>query len=72
MSDTVVMTTSIITEMGSSITPKSICRCSVKRIHSQWSGCRLWRSPSTRGSEKYCHAVRYANNAATLRMAVFT
>ena len=53
MNDTVVITTSIITEMGSSNTPMSMCSDPVKGSHSAFQGISVAYVPSAcRGREK--------------------
>ena len=64
------MTTSIITEIGSSRMPRSICRDSVKRIQVQLTGVKAWRMPSTRSMLKYCQAVKYDSRAVSPSRAV--
>ena len=53
MNDTVEITTSIMTEMGSSNTPMSMCSDSVKGSHTAFQGTSVANMPSAwRGSEK--------------------
>ena len=58
------MTTSIITEMGSSSMPKSMCRSSVKRSHSKLIGIiDCHESAVLPMTKKYWYATLYASTA---------
>jgi len=57
MSDTVVITTSIITEIGSSRMPRSMCNVCVKRSQTVSNGTTAGNTPPVRGCVKYSQAA---------------
>ena len=58
MSETVEITTSIITEIGSSSTPRSMCRSPAMGSQTVFQGMSVGKTPAaSRPAEKYSQAV---------------